>query len=68
MYTEDGIPRRNPEGYLDLTAHEALTNAMELDNRVNKLIKVLKGMIEIAGFELVARIEIKDKDSGRVFR
>ena len=32
------------------------------------LIKVLKYIISKSGFELVSRIEIKDKKTGRVFK
>ncbi len=36
--------------------------------KVNFLIKVLKFIIAESGFELLARIEIKDKKTGRCFR
>lgn len=70
------IPLRNPEGYPDPTAHDALTNVMRersqqleaADQRMSRLIKVLKGAIDLAGFELMARIEIKDKSTGRMYR
>jgi len=39
-----------------------------LENRVNFLIKVLKFIINETGFELLNRIEIKDKKTGRCFK
>lgn len=65
-------PKRNSEGYYDPTAYAGLRpviqeeNALERD--VNMLIKVLKYIIGKSGFELVNRIEIKDKKTGRVFK
>ena len=39
-----------------------------LDAKVNFLIKVLKYIIAESGFELLARIELRDKKTGRCFR
>ena len=65
-------PRRNSEGYSDPTAHLGLKSIIEEENAlerdVNTLIKVLKYIIRNSGFELVSRIEIRDKKTGRVFR
>lgn len=66
-------PWENAEGYADPTAYAALTNiqveeSAALDARVNTLIKVLKYIIAVSGFEMVNRIELRDKKSGRCFR
>ena len=65
-------PRRNSEGYYDPTAYLGLKPIMDEENalqrEVNALIKVLKYIISKSGFELVSRIEIKDKKTGRIFR
>ena len=64
--------RRNSEGYNDPTAYEALwrirKEELEQQRRVFELIKVLKYIIDKSGFELVARIELREKKSGREFR
>ena len=39
-----------------------------MDAKVNMLIKVLKFIISESGFELAARIELRDKKTGRRFR
>lgn len=65
-------PRLNSEGYYDPTAYHGLRNIIREENavdyEVSTLIKVLKYIINRAGFELVSRIELKDKKSGRVFK
>ena len=65
-------PKLNSEGYYDPTAYMGLRNIVRKENAleqdVTMLIKVLKYIIGKAGFELVSRIEIKDKKTGRVFR
>ena len=65
-------PYQNAEGYADPTAFEALKPIIqeenELERKVNFLIKVLKFIVSESGFELLNRIEIKDKKSGKEFR
>jgi hypothetical protein len=62
----------NASGYPDPTAYAALQKVSkeekELYGKVLKLIKVLKTIIEWAGFELIGRIWLKDKKTGREFR
>ena len=64
----DKIPYRNPEGYADPTAHDAIASIVPADQRCMLLIRVLKGTIELAGFELAERIVVRDKATGRVYR
>lgn len=72
MNDENRIPLRNPEGYMDLTTHDALTNVMreteEADLRCNRLIKSIKTVIDLADFDLVTRIKVKDRRTGRTYR
>lgn len=76
MSDEPRVPLRNSEGYMDLTAHDALANVMrsrqeeldEADLRCNRLIKSIKALIDLAGFDLTARVEVKDRRTGRVYR
>jgi hypothetical protein len=62
----------NQSGYADPTAYEAISNIIkeekELDKKVHKLISVLKLIIDWAGFELIGRIEIRDKKTRKEFR
>lgn len=66
-------PWENAEGYADPTAYNAIKKVSAegheaLDAKVNTLIKVLKFIIAESGFELVARIELRDRKTGRLFR
>lgn len=65
-------PWENKEGYADPTAYQAtkpiIREEEALDAKVNLLIKVLKYIIAESGFELLARIELRDKKTGRCFR
>lgn len=66
-------PWENAEGYTDPTVYTALRHIQqeenaELDAKVNTLIKVLKYIVSLSGFELINRIKLRDKKSGRCFR
>lgn len=66
-------PWENAEGYADPTAYNAIKKVSAegheaLDAKVNTLIKVLKFIIAESGFELAARIELRDRKTGRFFR
>lgn len=65
-------PYFNNSGCADSTAYEALKPLIKeetaLDKRVHNLINVLKFIIDWAGFELVQRIEVRDKKTGKEFR
>ena len=70
------VPIRNPDGYIDTTAHDAICNVLkeqncladEPDARNNKLVKALKQLIDLAGFDLVERIALRDRKTGRIYR
>lgn len=65
-------PKFNKSGCKDMTAYEAIKNISkeehELNQRVHEVIKTLKFIVEWAGFDLIARIEIKDKKTRKEFR
>lgn len=65
-------PYCNDEGYSDPTAYSALQPIIKadaaLDNKVNFLIKVLKFIASEAGFNILNRIELQDRKSGRLFK
>lgn len=69
---ENHKPWENAEGYADPTAYSALKPIIQadaaLEGKVNFLIKVLKFIIAESGFELLARIELRDKKTGRCFK
>lgn len=66
------IPYRNPDGYADPTAHDALTAVQakqdEADQRVQQLIRAVKTVIDLADYGLLERIQIRDRRTGRIYR
>lgn len=73
-YRREDDPRRNGEGYLDLTAYEAIRNiersvpSEEEDLRFHKLLHTIFYLCELAGFQIEGRIVLKDKQTGRVWK
>lgn len=61
-------PRRNSEGYIDLTPFEAIRNIDQEDERFHKLLHTLFYICELANFEVGERIVLIDKKSGRIWR
>ena len=65
-------PYYNSEGYADPTACGALKPIMQadaaLEGKVNFLIKVLKFIANEAGFDVLNRIELRDRNTGRLFK
>lgn len=61
-------PWENNSGCKDPTAWEAMKPISEEEQRVAELVKILKTIIRWAGFNLVNRIELQDRRSGRTYR
>lgn len=68
---------KNAEGYSDPTPGGAMSNirreqrqqeAAERLAVISKLIPVLKQTAELAGFEVVGRITLRDKETGKEYR
>lgn len=58
----------NGESYPDPAAYGAIKDENLLEGRVGFLVKVLKYIANNAGFDVINRIELKDRASGRVFK
>lgn len=58
----------NPEGYRDPTAYDAIKNIADEEEQVTTLIKIIKSILRISGFEPIRRIEIRSLKSGREYR
>lgn len=61
-------PWQNSSGYNDPTAYAAEKRISEEEQRVTEPMKVLKYIVRLAGFELINRIEFRDRRSGRTYR
>lgn len=67
---------RNSEGYADPTAGGAWNSIREKERRkeaarmavISNLIPILKQTAELAGFEIVGRVTLKDKATGKEYR
>lgn len=67
---------RNAEGYNDPTTGEALDNIAREERQresarltvISELIPILKKTAELAGFEVVGRIVLLDKETGKKYR
>jgi hypothetical protein len=60
--------KRNGSGYVDPTAYKAITNVSEEDKKVSKVIKTLQAVAHLAGYEIVGRVALRDKETGREWR
>lgn len=63
---------KNSEGYVDPTAGAAMAAVKreensELNDRNHKLIRAIRNVVDLAGFEIVGRVTLKHKKSGKVF-
>ena len=68
---------KNAEGYSDPTPGEAMSNIRKEQRQqeaaerlavISRLITVMKQTAELAGFEVVGRITLKDKETGKEYR
>lgn len=58
---------RNVEGYPDPTAHDAMEN-IESKERATELIRDIRRLCNERGFDIVDRIKIYDRRTGRVYK
>lgn len=59
--------KHNAEGFSDPTAYAAYRSLDYEERRFRKLLKMIFSLCELAGFELVGRIALRDKRSGRTW-
>ncbi|KAB0577251.1 hypothetical protein EI53_01278 [Fusobacterium naviforme] len=71
---------KNAEGYADPTAGEAYKNIVreerakayeaegERVSRISSLIPILRATAELAGFDIIGRIPLKDRETGKEYR
>lgn len=65
-------PCRNAEGYPDPTAYngtrEIIREETEAERKNSSIIYTFRQIAELAGFEIVGRITLKEKKTGRIFK
>lgn len=59
---------KNAEGYPDPTASEALTKIIAEEERVSKVVKVVKNVCHLAGFEVEGRIVLRNIKTGKLWK
>lgn len=63
---------KNSEGYSDPTPCAAVTKVMREENerqrRVSVVVGILKNAADLAGFDLVNRVVLRDRKTGREYR
>ena len=61
-------PWENNSGARDPTAYAATKAITDEEERVSNLVRAIKTLIHLSGFDLLNRIELRDKKSGRIYR
>lgn len=64
-------PRKNCEGYLDLTHYDAVKNVekeRKEEERFNQFLRTIFYISDAAGFKIKNRIVIEDKKTGRIWK
>lgn len=69
-------PWLNGSGYHDPTAHEAMKQIQReekirdqpTDENARLVITTIKNILDLSGFELIGRIQIRHKKSGKTFK
>lgn len=70
--TKNTVDFKNPEGYADPTAYQAIKN-IDVANRDNadvqayKTISLVLRLLDLMGYTLVDRLHIKDPVTGREY-
>lgn len=59
---------RNREGYKDKVAGEAIKNADKAPDRIMDVINLMKHCASVAGLEVVGRIALRDRATGKEWR
>ena len=71
----NGKPWLNNSGCPDPTAYEAMKNIqteekrlIQTDLNARLVITTIKNILDLSGFELVERIQIRHKKTGKIFK
>jgi len=58
----------NGSGYYDPTPREAIKNIESRYRLSGKVVKTLQNVAHLAGFEIVGRIELRDTETGTIYK
>ena len=60
--------KRNASGCMDLTAYEAITRLEAEEKLFKELIRTIRYICRLAGFEVVGKVTLKHHRSGRIYK
>jgi hypothetical protein len=69
--SNNGKPWLNDSGCPDPTAYEAMKRIQKSDlvgSDAHKVVTTIKNILDLSGFELVGRIQIRHKKSGKIYK
>lgn len=68
--TTERIDYKNPEGYADSTPYNALRNLQRDNADINamRLIKCILTLLDLNGYTLIGRLNIRDRLTGREYK
>ena len=58
----------NGEGYKDPTADEAVEHADRTPEPVMKVVRMLRDIAGLAGYDIVGRIHLRDRETGKEYK
>ena len=58
----------NHEGYADPTADKAISKASQTPLEIMKVINLMKQFADACGLEVIGRIQVRDKATGKEWR
>lgn len=61
-------PWENNSGAKDPTAFEGSKAVVQMEDRLRELMKCLRYVARMAGFDIIGRIEFRDLKTGRKYR
>lgn len=70
--TENKNPKKNSEGYTDLTAYYGMKPVVKrekkADHAYRECMHLMLSIANICGFEVEGRIQLRDKKTGRFYK
>ncbi len=58
----------NHEGYRDDTADMAIHNASKTPEHIMQVVNMMKAVAGVAHLEVIGRIQLRDRESGKEYR
>jgi hypothetical protein len=58
----------NSEGYKDPTAENAIRHTHQTPPEVMQVINMMRAVASVAGFDVIGRVQLKDRATGKEWR